>query len=238
MAAWNPGRAPRGSVARANGAVGKDGAVFTGTHVNGLDAKGRVSSPADFRAQAIQEGLEGVYVWPAMDGRRLDGCGAELMGRYEQLLRQSDPVDGPTNPTVNTILARARVFKFDATGRITVPKKLVDFAGLGDQAVFVGRGDRFEIWSVDGWDTQSAAESEAALDEAQLKAELASLERHVALMERRNALRARARAAADQASQAGDAEAGHESGEHSTAGVYSSDATSSLAPKPSGGDDV
>lgn len=166
--------------------------MFTGTHVNGIDAKGRVSFPADFRARTMEQGLEGAYVWPAVDGGRLDGCGADLMARYEQVLRDADPVDGAANPVVRAVLAGARLLKFDATGRITVPKKLVDSCGLADQAVFVGRGDRFEVWGADAWREQAAEEADAARQEAALTAELAQLERQVVLQERRNALLARA----------------------------------------------
>lgn len=196
--------------------------MFIGTHIHGVDAKGRVSSPAEFRAQATREGLEGVYLWPALDGVYLCGCGGELMARYEQALRQSDPFDGPAHPGVSMVLSRARLFKFDATGRITLPKKLVDDAGLDGQGVFVGRGDRFEVWSVAGWEAHSAAETLRAQDNSRALGELAQLQRQVELLEQKNALEARLAAARDGLGGAGGGTiAGYDSGPKGMGGVSS-----------------
>lgn len=39
----------------------------------------------------------------------------------------------------------------DKTGRILVPEHLRDYAGLGDEALFIGVLDRLEIWSPERW---------------------------------------------------------------------------------------
>jgi MraZ protein len=36
---------------------------------------------------------------------------------------------------------------FDREGRISLPENLAKHAGIGERAVFVGRGNRFQIWS-------------------------------------------------------------------------------------------
>lgn len=171
---------------------GEDDSVFLGTHVHGVDAKGRVSSPAEFRAVVAKDGLEGVYLWTAIEGGFLQGCGAELMGRYEERLRTSDPFADARNPAVDAVLARARLFKFDATGRITLPKALIEDAGLDGQATFVGRGDRFEMWSATAWAERSAREAQSERETRQLRDELAHMEREVELLERRRMLEERA----------------------------------------------
>ena len=35
---------------------------------------------------------------------------------------------------------------FDADGRVILPKNLMDFAEIQDKAVFVGKGQTFEVW--------------------------------------------------------------------------------------------
>ena len=35
---------------------------------------------------------------------------------------------------------------FDITGRIIIPADLLEFAGIKDKALFVGRGKTFQIW--------------------------------------------------------------------------------------------
>ena len=34
----------------------------------------------------------------------------------------------------------------DREGRIVLPAKLIDYAGLGDKVVFLGAGSHFQIW--------------------------------------------------------------------------------------------
>ncbi len=120
--------------------------MFLGTHVNGVDAKGRVSTPAEFRGVVRQEGLEGVYCWPSIDGGYLEGCGADLMDRYQQKLRDRDPFDDESEDFAQVVLGNARLLKFDATGRVTLPKEFIAEAGLTDHAAFVGLGDKFQVW--------------------------------------------------------------------------------------------
>lgn len=37
----------------------------------------------------------------------------------------------------------------DGTGRVSLPKDLIEHAGLENKAAFVGLGSRFEIWNPD-----------------------------------------------------------------------------------------
>ena len=42
----------------------------------------------------------------------------------------------------------------DATGRILISPELRAFAGIEKQAMFVGQGAYFEIWSLNAWNEQ------------------------------------------------------------------------------------
>ena len=75
-------------------------AMFLGTHVNGLDVKGRASVPADFRAVVRGEGLEGVYCWPSPEEACLVGCGEALMGRYKSEADRLDHLDSTIVPAL------------------------------------------------------------------------------------------------------------------------------------------
>ena len=35
---------------------------------------------------------------------------------------------------------------FDSDGRVILPKNLMEIAGITDKAVFVGKGQTFEVW--------------------------------------------------------------------------------------------
>jgi MraZ protein len=43
----------------------------------------------------------------------------------------------------------------DRVGRILIPQFLREAAGLDGEAILVGAGDYFEIWSPDAWEEQS-----------------------------------------------------------------------------------
>lgn len=120
--------------------------MFLGTHVNGLDAKGRVSTPAEFRAVVRQEGLEAVYCRPSLDGPFLVGCGEALMSRLKAQIDAMDALDPGRDELARLVFGDARLLSFDAGGRVTMPREFVEHAGLAAQAAFVGLGDRFEIW--------------------------------------------------------------------------------------------
>ncbi len=121
--------------------------MFLGTHLNGLDAKGRASVPADFRAVVRAEGLEGVYCWPSPDGACIVGCGEALMSRYKAIADGMDLFDPMRDALAHSVFAGVRMLGFDANGRITLPEGFVAHAGLNGQSAFVGLSDRFEIWS-------------------------------------------------------------------------------------------
>jgi MraZ protein len=53
------------------------------------------------------------------------------------------------------ILGSAFELEPDAQGRIIVPELLAGYADLSKDLVFVGLGDRIEIWNKDKWDTKS-----------------------------------------------------------------------------------
>lgn len=131
--------------------------VFLGTHVNGVDAKGRVSAPAEFRAVVRQEGLEAVYCRPSFDGPFLVGCGEALMGRLKQSVDAMDPLDPERDDLARAVFGDTRLLSFDANGRITLPAAFIAHAELDGQASFVGLGDRFEIWSPQAYENRRDA---------------------------------------------------------------------------------
>src|SRR5271166_1767414 len=51
-----------------------------------LDAKGRVSVPAAFRAVLARDGFDGLYCYPALDRPALDAGGNALLAEIEALI--------------------------------------------------------------------------------------------------------------------------------------------------------
>ena len=119
--------------------------AFFGTFTNKVDAKGRVSVPAPFRAVIQARGMTSIAVYPALFGPYLEGAGFD---RFEDLQKQiSDSfVPAPGNEDAELIMGELREFPLDSEGRVVLPDEFLAKANLQGQAVFYGQGPRFEIW--------------------------------------------------------------------------------------------
>ena len=121
--------------------------MFLSSATNTLDAKGRVSVPADFRAVVTQSDFDGIIIWPSFDGAYLEGGGIALLQDYQRSLETLDYYDEGRIALQRAIFAESRRLPFDSGGRVSLPKDLHEYAGLNGKVMFVGLGRRFEIWS-------------------------------------------------------------------------------------------
>lgn len=138
--------------------------MFVSTTINGIDAKGRVSVPAEFRATVTGQGFAGVYVWRSFNGPFLEGGGARLLEEYAEAIEDLDPYDDARTAFERVIFGGARALMFDSTGRVSLPKDFLDHARLDAQAVFIGMGKRFEIWSPEAHAEREAEDRRFALE--------------------------------------------------------------------------
>ena len=123
--------------------------LFLGTIENKVDAKGRVSVPADFRMAVKNDDFQGVILFHSFTNKCIEGC---TMSRMEQISEATDNLDlfsEQTESLSSLIFSDARQLSFDVTGRIVIPSDLLEFAGIDGNALFVGRGKTFQIWNAD-----------------------------------------------------------------------------------------
>ena len=76
------------------------------------------------------------------------------MSRMEQMASATDQMgifDSETDDLSAMLFADARPLTFDVTGRIVIPSDLLMHAGITDRAIFVGRGNSFQIWNPDAF---------------------------------------------------------------------------------------
>ena len=145
--------------------------MFFSTYENALDAKGRVSVPASFRAAL--GGAQDIYVYPATDGSKfLEAGGEALVRKNQKLIRRMNPQSGAGRAFQHAFFTRSARPKMDDAGRIKLPAKLLSAAGIEKNIVFAGADDRFRIWAAetfvdhDQQMTNDAAAHQAALDKA------------------------------------------------------------------------
>ena len=122
---------------------------FMGTHQNKLDAKGRVSVPATFRAALkTQEAPEGgqLVLRPSHQHPCIEAWPAAEFDALARPLQRLDLFSPEHDDMAATLYADAFSVEADREGRIVLPDDLVEYAGLTDAVVFMGLGRIFQIW--------------------------------------------------------------------------------------------
>lgn len=135
---------------------------FAGRHENRVDAKGRVSVPSSFRAVLTKDGAEEIFCYPHPERRCLEAGGNRLVAKIHAILEEFPVLSQEREDLATFYFGESEKLKVDADGRTVLPKRLKDHAGIDAQAVFVGLGDKFQIWE--------ASEYEAFRGEARERA--------------------------------------------------------------------
>lgn len=119
---------------------------FVSHFTNRLDAKGRVSIPAQFRGVLTRDGFDGLYVHPSLDAQALDCGGHALLREIDDLLQSVPPYSEERDTFSTALLGASAVLKVDSEGRVILPEGLKTFAGIVAEVTFVGQGQKFQLW--------------------------------------------------------------------------------------------
>ncbi|MGF1454126.1 MAG: division/cell wall cluster transcriptional repressor MraZ [Alphaproteobacteria bacterium] len=139
--------------------------LFLSTVINRIDAKGRTSVPAKFRAALADEGAMGVVVFPSFTHACLEAMTMEkVVAIADRLEGQFNPFDDEGDAFAQSILAACMELPFDREGRIMLPGGLCDHAGIDAEAAFVGLGRRFQIWDPETYAAYAAEARALARD--------------------------------------------------------------------------
>jgi MraZ protein len=119
---------------------------FVANCTSRLDAKGRVSIPAAFRAILSRDGFEGLYCYPSLDRPAIDAGGNALLAEIERLIGRFSPYAEEREELLVALYGRSETLKMDTEGRVVLTDMLKTHAGIGEAVTFVGLGHRFQIW--------------------------------------------------------------------------------------------
>jgi len=125
-----------------------------------IDSKGRTSVPAKFREiLASSFGDERFVMTKATPvdfggGERGRGLSVYPLSEWREIERKINAnVEGFSSAELNSIkrryLGAADEYSTDKLGRVLVPPALREHAGLDRDIIFVGMGNRFDLWSRD-----------------------------------------------------------------------------------------
>ena len=132
--------------------------LLMGQYLVKLTDKGRLALPSKFKKVLgtqviVAKWYEGCIV--VVDASEWESLLNKLTGKEKH-------ITASVRDTDRFILGSAFEVELDAQGRFVVPKVLLNYAGVGNEAVFLGLGDRVEIWDKDAWREKEIEVQESA----------------------------------------------------------------------------
>lgn len=127
--------------------------ALTGTFTRNLDEKQRLAVPKPLRdAFGAESDTKCLYVAPGTEKSLFlySAKGFEaLAGRFASQSRN----DPSTRNYMRLFYARAEQVGVDSQGRVRIPDRLIQLAGLEHEIVVLGVHDHAEIWDKARWDS-------------------------------------------------------------------------------------
>ena len=123
--------------------------MLVGKYDQNIDAKGRVSIPAKFRA-ALGEN----FVVTAGEEK------CALLYPGEEWNKFMERIASDFEPQVRAMMMRyvqrnSAECSLDSQGRVVIPPQVREYAALSKEIVVVGEQTKVEIWSTDNWNEYS-----------------------------------------------------------------------------------
>ncbi len=138
---------------------------FLGTHTNRIDAKGRVSIPAPYRAALRALAGEGVPSLVLRTSHKYPCIECWPARFFEELappLDKMDVFDDDHDDLAMALYPDAAQFDPDKEGRIPLPDDLARHANLAESVFFMGLGRIFQIWEPEAAERARAAARDRA----------------------------------------------------------------------------
>ena len=131
--------------------------IFLSIYENKIDDKNRVSVPAQFRTIIEGKGGNTVYVYPSLKNQCLEVCTTERISELEQYIEGFEIFSEERDILLTSVLGACEPMQIDAKGRIYISERLLNFAEITKEMVFVGKGKVFEIWNKENFDNYFAS---------------------------------------------------------------------------------
>ena len=122
--------------------------MLIGQYLSKLTEKDRISIPKKIRLELGEE---------LILARWYEKC-LVLVGKITwkklltRLIGETDLIIEPVRDIDRFILGLAFEIRLDRQGRFILPKILLEYAGIKMDVVFIGLGDRVELWAKEEWE--------------------------------------------------------------------------------------
>jgi len=137
--------------------------MFLGKFFSQVSKKGRVALPAKFR----QETGKKIVITRWYESCLVIVGQAQLDDLLLRFARKDEVVIRPIRSVERFILAMAFEVDIDDQGRFVIPPLLREAAKIKDKVVFLGLGEKIELWNQELWEKEEAkvkAEAEDMLE--------------------------------------------------------------------------
>lgn len=121
---------------------------FVGHYVNKMDQKGRVSVPADLRRHIEPGGAAPsavLYAFPSLLAPAVQCGGEDLVNVLLEVVATQDVFEKRRASLEKAVTAFTERLYFDDNGRVVMPKRFRDHAGLSGTVAFAGQGAFFTM---------------------------------------------------------------------------------------------
>jgi MraZ protein len=130
-------------------------ARFFGRYEHSLDDKGRVILPSKFRGSFEHGGYLTQYT---------DGCLSlwtpEQFDQQMESMQERAATSKQDRNLVRLWASTSHELEIDRQGRMAIPARLRDYAGLVEDVLLLGAIDRVELWNRQAWDEKVLPEEE------------------------------------------------------------------------------
>ena len=130
--------------------------MLIGSYRHSVDAKKRMRMPSKFKNELGTDCI----ITKGNSGNLFVFSKEQFNSLYEKMVNL--PLfDEEAQKPVRKFLSSAFEAEEDNQGRVLLPKELINFANITKNIVFVGVGNRVEIWAEEIWDKQNNDEDSA-----------------------------------------------------------------------------
>ena len=144
--------------------------MFLSSYENKIDKKGRVSVPAAFRSHLTTQGYSGFISYPSFSNPALECCTQERIEKLSNSIDTLNPFEEKRDYFATSVLSESSNLIFDTEGRVQFSKKLLDYAKIKNDILFVGLGKTFQVWNPKNFDKfKSFARKKALQSRSSLK---------------------------------------------------------------------
>jgi MraZ protein len=120
--------------------------AFKGSYNYSVDSKGRINIPSRLRKYVSPEASDTFIVTRGYE-KCLFAYPLDEWNKLEQSIRDLSPTNPKHRFFMRTLLELATESQLDGQSRITIPKELLQFAGIENDVLILGVLERIELWN-------------------------------------------------------------------------------------------